>query len=91
MCTHTHTHTQSGRLIGNARRGPAEIELNQGDDKNGFISRGDMADIVAAIAVSKDAARYVCVCMYVCMHVCMYASWRYGGYRGGHCCEQGCC
>lgn len=34
------------------RRGAAEIELNQGDSLSGFISRADMADLVAEIAIS---------------------------------------
>jgi hypothetical protein len=37
----------AGKLLSGMRRGVEDLELNQGDGLTGFISRADMADLVA--------------------------------------------
>lgn len=53
VCSHP------GQLIQGARRGPAAVELNQGDSKTGFISRLDMADILVGTLKLFDLA-FIC-------------------------------
>mmetsp|Transcript_31165 Transcript_31165/g.76455 ORF Transcript_31165/g.76455 Transcript_31165/m.76455 type:complete len:399 (+) Transcript_31165:72-1268(+) len=55
----TYTIARVGQLVSGQRRGPAAVELNQGDDKNGFISRADMADLLAHLVKDKENAKAV--------------------------------
>jgi len=52
----TYTIVRSGQLYNGESRGPEQIEVNQGGDKSGVISRQDMAELLVEVAINGNAA-----------------------------------
>lgn len=50
----TYTIVRSGQLYNGEGRGPQEIEVNQGGDKSGIISRQDIAELLVEVAINGE-------------------------------------
>ena len=53
----SYTIVRPGMLSPGEKRGPSEVEFNQGVSKSGIISRIDLADILVSAAKTKNSAR----------------------------------
>lgn len=53
----SYTIIRPGMLSPGERRGPSEIEFNQGISKSGIISRLDLADILVSVAFTNNGAK----------------------------------